>query len=224
MKLMRFKKTAALLAAVGVVAVAGPATAAPPWVVSVGTSTTPVAFSAYTKAPIQFTVLRAGNLVPMSCDAASAAGIIKPGSYANGLNVAEIQGTSWSKCVAPGGIDLNVYHPEDSKWALNLTGLSGPTWAGYINNINARVKSKVAGLCAFTVTGRANGSFNTAQVSGNNNFTQTLNVNQVNTVANPGTLIVSNVSGCVGLVANGDTAGFVGSFKVYNPVALVGIS
>ena len=223
MKILKFK-TAALLVTVGLIAMAGPAAAAPPWVVSVGTSTTPVAFSAYTKAPFQITSLRAGSTVPLSCDAASAAGIIKPGSYANGLGVGEIQGTAWSKCVWAGGIDLNIYHPEGSRWAVNLTGLSGPTWVGYIDNINARVKSKVAGICSFTVTGRANGSFNTAQVTGNNNFTQTLNVNQVNTVANPGTLILSNVTGCFGLVANGDTMGLVGTFRVYNPMALVGIS
>lgn len=221
MKITRFKKTAALVAAVGIVAVAGPASAAPPWVVTVGSQTTgQVPFSAYTKAPITFTVVNGANTVPMTCGAAAATGIVRPGSYSTGLAVAEIQGTAWSQCTGP-GLSLNVYHPVNSKWNLNLTGTSGPTWAGYINNISARVESKPVGVCSFNVTGRADGSFNTAQVAGNNNYTQTLTINQPNTSSN---LTVSGVSGCLGLIANGNRAGFQGSFKVYNSVGLVGIS
>lgn len=222
MRIMRFKKTAALLAAAGLFAVASPATAAPPWVVTVGSQTSgQVPFSAYTKAPIAFTVLNGTSTVNMSCGAASAAGIVRPGSYSTGLAVAEIQGTAWSKCVGP-GLNLSVYHPgPNNRWNLNLTGTTGPTWAGYINNINANVQSNPVGVCSFNVTGRANATFNTAQVAGNNNYTQTLTVNQPNTSTN---LTVSGVSGCLGLIANGNQAGFAGSFKVYNSVGLVGIS
>lgn len=225
MKITRFKKTAAFLAAVGIVAVAGPASAAPPWVVTVGAQTTgQVAFSAYTKAPIQFVVAGPLGQAAMSCGQASAAGAILPGSYPTGVGVARIDGTAWGKCVGVGQ-QLNVYHveqPNQLKWLLNLTGTTGPTWSGFINQINARVVAKTGpSICSFNVTGRANATFNTAQVAGNNNFTQTLTVNQPNTVPN---LVVSNVVGCFGQITNGNSASFNGSFKVYNSVGLVGIS
>lgn len=232
MRTMRFKKTAALSAAAALVALAGPANAAPPWNVTVGAATAPVPFSAYTKAPISFIVNGPAGQVGMSCGAASAAGIIIPGSSTTGLRVAEIQGTSWSQCIGPGGLAMNVWSappvpgvPTSGKWPLNLTGTTGPTWAGNISNINARVVSKLdsGGVpsCAFTVTGRANATFNTAQVSGNNNYTQTLTVNQPFTTPN---LTVSNITGCFGQLVAGNPASFTGSFKVYNSVALVGIS
>lgn len=222
MKILRFKKTAALVAAAAIVAVASPATAAPPWVVVVGAQTTgQVPFSAYTKAPIQFVVAGPTGPAAMSCGAAAAAGIIFPGSYPTGLAVGRIEGTAWSKCLGLGGAGFNVSHVLNSKWNLNLTGLAGPNWAGYINNISARVESKTVGLCNFNVTGRANATFSTAAVAGNNNYTQTLTVNQPNTSAN---LTVSGVSGCLGQITNGNNASFTGAFKVYNSVGLVGIS
>lgn len=223
MRIMKFKKTAALLAAAALVVVASPATAAPPWVVTVGAQTTgQVPFSAYTKAQIDFVVAGPAGPAAMRCGQAAAAGVIYPGSYPTGLRVAEIEGSAWSKCIGPGSLPLNVYHAVDSKWRLNLTGASGPTWAGYIDNINAVVRAKgTASLCSFTVTGRANATFNTAQVAGNNNYTQTLTVAQPNTTPN---LLVSGVTGCLGTIANGNAASFNGSFKVFNSVGLVGIS
>jgi hypothetical protein len=169
----------------------------------------------------------------MYCAQAAAAGVINPGVYSGtGAHaVGTIHGTAWSGCVGPGNIDMNVFHPEitnQNKWRINLlhSDTTNP-WNGYIDNINARVVSKTktgtppVSVCAFTVTGRADGTFDTAQVAGNNNFTQTLNVNQSNTVPN---LTVSNITGCFGFIATGNPASFVGSFKVYNNIGGVTVT
>lgn len=220
MKILRFKKTAVVLAAGTLIAMANSATAS----VTVPGVTPPATapFSAYTKAPIAFTVDPPGPPVPinMTCGSAAAAGGIIPKTSAGGLNAGSIHGSAWGKCVGL-GLDLNVYHTPDSKWILNAVtpNATNDVWTGTITNISAHVQSKTAGVCAFDVVGTAAATFTEAQVAGNNNFTQTLAVNQAAT----GPLSITNVSGCLGQLTNGWPASFAGSFKVYNSSGLVNI-
>lgn len=218
---MKFKKTAALLTAAAIVALAGPATAVPPWVVTVGTQTSGhVSFSANATSWVNFVAAGPSGPVALSCGAAGAVGSIYPGTYPYGQAVAKIDGTVWSSCVGPGWA-FNIYQTPGYSWNLNLTGLSGPIWNGFINNIQARVKSTVPGACEFNLYGRMNLTFDTAQVGGGSTFTQTLNINQPNHIPN---LTISGVTGCAGLFWNGNSMGVNATYQLHNPVGLVGIS
>lgn len=222
MKIMKFKKTAAVLAAVAVVAMAGPASAAPPYNVLVGASTTGThAFGAYTKTPFTFVVAGPNGPVTMTCGMSTASGIARAGASSTGLAIAEIQGTAWSACATAGGVQLNVAHV--GKWNLNATGVATAALtdnvAGYINNINAVVTSKIPGLCNFTVTGRANSTFNEPAQTPAKVFKQRLTVNET-----AGNLAISSVSGCIGLLANGNTSTFTGVYQVVTPNGYINIT
>jgi hypothetical protein len=128
-------------------------------------------------------------------------------------------------------LPLNFYHPEitnQNKWRINLlhSDATNP-WSGYIDNFNSRVISKTAvgtpptPVCAFTMTGRLETTLDTTQVAGNNNFTQTLNLNQSNTVPN---WTVSNITGCFGFFTTGNPVSAVMSFKVYNNIGGITIA
>lgn len=56
-------------------------------------------------------------------------------------------------------------------------------------------------ICSYSVTGTAAATFNEA--------TQVLTINEP---ANSGNLVISNASGCLGRIQNGNPAGFTGSF------------
>lgn len=223
MKILKFKKTGALLAATGLIALAGPAHAAPPYNITVGANTTGTyAFGAFTKTPITFNVTGPGGVVAMSCAMSTASGVIKAGASSTGLAVGELQGTAWSNCIGPGGLAMNVSHPLNSKWNLNLTGVATnpqtDNIAGNISNINAVVTSKIAGACNFTVTGRANATFREPAITPSKIFKQELAVNET-----AGNLTVSGVSGCTGAIVNGNTASFVGTYEVVTPTGYINV-
>lgn len=218
---MKFKRTAALLASAAIMATGGPASAIPPWVVNVGAQTTGhVTFTAHATSWVNFVVAGPSGPVSLSCGAAAATGNLYPGSYPTGQAIAKIDGTVWSGCVGAGWT-FNIYQTPGYPWNLNVTGFSGPVWNGHINGISARVNSTTPGLCEYNLTGRMNLTFDTTQVSGSSTFTQTLNISQGNSIPN---LTISGVTGCFGLIANGNATSINAAYQIHNPVGLVGIS
>ncbi|HEY0639592.1 MAG TPA: hypothetical protein VGD67_18235 [Pseudonocardiaceae bacterium] len=117
--------------------------------------------------------------------------------------LATITGSTWSNCSGPSGITFNVAHA--GTWAIHGLSHSGGVTQGTIRNIAARLSGP---FCSATVSGTVNGNYT--------NGTGILNV-----VAAGSTLRISNVSGCFGLLRNGDGATFVGSYRV-TPAFTVG--
>ncbi|WP_262852236.1 hypothetical protein [Mumia quercus] len=182
--------------------------AGPPANVTVGGATTGShAISGHTTGAISF---NAGG-VAMSCTSGTATGSVTAGSYTPypTPNVATITGTTWSGCVGPLGIPMNVAH--SGTWGLQITGNeSGTVTPGRLVNISATVTSATPGLCSFKVAGTVNGSFNDATSTG----AHTHNGQLLSVVTAGSTLTVSNVVGCFNLIPNGASANFAGTYHV----------
>ncbi|MCL8250090.1 hypothetical protein AERO_01730 [Aeromicrobium fastidiosum] len=126
-------------------------------------------------------------------------------------DIASINKINFSGCTGPGG-SLTV--TTVGSWKLHGTGAatSGATdvVAGHVDNITATVSNAV---CRFTVTGKADGSFDEAA--------QKLTVAETGFTGN---LKVSNVTGCLGQVVNGQNANFSGVFNVASADGAINVS
>ena len=207
---MNFKrKILALAGAAALVAVGGAAYAAGPYTVTAGsTSSGTVAYTGTTSgASPQIKFSTPG--VDMTCASGTAAGNLHLGANATGANIASIDSTTWTNCIGPLGLDLVV--TQVGTWTLNATGdASVDPVAGSITSVNAHVENP-GGACSFDVTGTMGGTFSEA--------TQTLAVTPAGS-----TLVVTNVSGCFGLVSENDPATFEMSYLIANPAGPVAIS
>ncbi|ALX03387.1 hypothetical protein [Aeromicrobium erythreum] len=127
------------------------------------------------------------------------------------VDIAAINKINFSGCTGPGG-SLTV--TTSGSWKLHGTSAatsgSSDVVSGHVENITAVVSNAV---CRFTVTGSATGSFNEAN--------QQLNVNETGFTGN---LKVSNVTGCLGQVQNGQSANFTGNFQVTSPDGAINVS
>lgn len=205
---MKFKKTAAALAATGLVALAGPAMAAGPYQVDVGTNTTgSFAFTGATSSGINFVVDGNSGPINMTCTSATASGTIVAGANATGNGVANITGTTWSGCT---GLGLNLSVTHSGTWKLNATGTATAAAtdnvAGNVGSVAASVAAPF-GACSFTVAGKVNGAYKEA--------TKELAVNESGFTGNLS--VGSTVTGCLGLISPGAAADFVGTFNITSP-------
>lgn len=212
---MKLMKLGVATAALSSLAFAAPAMAAPPYDVLVGGSGADADYPfTGTAAPIDFIAHGSVFDVEMDCAQSVATGTVHGGPGQSGANVATIANTTWTDCTGPLGLDMTVEHV--GQWELNVTDttVTGPPAAdaaveGNISNVGAYVyaTNDEAG-CAFTVSGVADGHFD--------------EVNQDLVVAEDGlgtgdTLTISVAGGgstCSGLIADGDTASFGGTFGV----------
>ncbi len=126
-------------------------------------------------------------------------------------DIASINKINFTGCTGPGGA-LAV--TTVGSWKLHGTSAAtaGATdvVSGHVDNITANVSNAV---CKFTVTGKANGSFDEA--------TQKLTVSETGFTGN---LKVSAVTGCLGQVQNGQNANFSGVFNVASADGAINIS
>ena len=209
------KKILLMGAAAAALTLATPAmaSAAPPYTVSVGGSSTAGShpFTAASVGGINF----ATALNTMSCTSATASGTVQSGT---GLTtVATIASTGWSGCTEQFGTPLTVTHA--GSWSLTPTGTatSGSTdvVAGKIIGVSAHVAdSSGTGLCDFTVGGNVDGSFNEG--------TQRLVIAETGADSS---LTVTSVAGdCLGTIAVGDAASFSGSYAITSPDGAINIS
>ncbi|MGP2437257.1 hypothetical protein [Streptomyces sp. JW3] len=158
-----------------------------------------------TPSPANFTANNSGNIIltaniPMTCTTSTATGTLNSAT-GNPATVASINainfGTSASPCTSVLG---NVTTVATTPWtvvAQDYTASTGVT-KGYIGNVKAKV---TAGACAFTVEGKATGTYT--------NSTGVLAVNSVS-----GDLAVTSVSGCGTVVTTATKPTFKGNYPV----------
>ncbi|MCW2838987.1 MAG: hypothetical protein JWR55_470 [Aeromicrobium sp.] len=215
-----FKKAAVVLGASAVVALAGPAMAAAPYTVDVGTFTSGShSFTASTTVPIAFSVAHGSNTVNLGCSSGTANGSVTAGTNATGANVGAIGSSSWTGCIGPGNLAMNV--TQVGTWSLNLTGNETAAVTddidGNIGNVEAHVAAALsAGLCNFDVVGEAAVIFHETVNAGGG---QDLQVAENGT----GNLFVDNVVGCFGAISNGDPASFATNYNVNSPDGAINV-
>lgn len=202
---MKIKNAAVALAALSLagVAVAGPALATGnAYTVAVGGSSTPATHVLTANAPSTLTFQVPATTMTCATANVPASPVSNVFSGTGIIDIASINKVNFNSCTGPGGA-LAV--ATVGSWRLNATGAATAAAtdviAGHIENVTANVSNSV---CKFTVTGRADGSFDES--------TQKLTISQTGFAANR--LSVSNVVGCLGLVANGQAANFSGVFDV----------
>jgi hypothetical protein len=135
----------------------------------------------------------------LTCKSASAAGTLESGSGLSGTDIGTITSSSFTTCTGPLSLSFKV--KQSGTWDLNVTASSGGVSTGFISGIKAALSGP---LCSATVTGSADVSYS--------NSTGVLTVAPVSGSGH--TLTVSGVSGCLGLINNGDTTTFNGAYTI----------
>src|SRR5690348_2385265 len=147
---MKFKKTATIAAALGVVALAGPAFAAgPPYTVTANGATSGDHAYAAESTSVTFTVHHGATNQVMTCSDVKVGGNVHAGT---GINpVASITSSTWSGCFF-GTSPVTVTPNYTTPWNLTGTGAASTGTndhvAGYVGAINTGV-STLGGACTF---------------------------------------------------------------------------
>lgn len=145
----------------------------------------------------------------LTCTSSTAAGNSTRGTGLSGTNIARITSTTFSNCTGPAGITFTVTH--SGTWTLNAVSYSGGVTTGTITGISARLSGP---LCSATVTGSVQARFT------NSNFATPPSAATLQILTTGSTLRISSVSGCFGLIRNGDAATFSGTYRINNPIPL----
>jgi hypothetical protein len=186
----------------GVAAAAAVAIAAPTAFAATATTYTVSPGGKYTAKAGKTTLVDNNTKTTLTCSSASAKGVLKSGKGLSGTAIGTITSSAFNKCQGPLSLTFTV--KQSKTWTLNLTKYSsanGGVATGFIGNVHATLSGP---SCAATVTGAADATYA--------NKTGDLTVKPV---AKSGHVLkISNVNNCLGLVKNGDTSSFTGTYKI----------
>jgi hypothetical protein len=143
----------------------------------------------------------------LTCASSHTSVTLPSGSGHAGAGLGSITSQTFTTCTGPLGLTFTV-SSNALPWKLNAltyTASSGVTH-GSITGIDATLTGSG---CSATVDGTAAGA-NNGSVKG----TYTNSTGKLKVSATGGTLHIYNVSGCFGLIANGDASTFVGTYTV----------
>jgi hypothetical protein len=148
-----------------------------------------------TSPQIHFTDVTSGQT--LTCKSGTAPGTTKTGSGLAGAGIGHVTGpkTTWTGCSGPLSLKFKV--TGIGTWNLNATSYKSGVATGNINNVTAKVSDP--GVCTFTAKGSVGVTY----------------TNKTHILAVPGKtagLTVSGVSGCPGVVSNGDKAKFKANY------------
>jgi hypothetical protein len=140
----------------------------------------------------------------VTCTSSTATGMLKPGTGLKGAGIGTVTSLAFNSCSVD-GITLSI-STGTVAYPLNAKSFSAGVAGGSVTKIHFSVSSSV---CSFTVDGTSgtadNGSVRTRYA----NSSQVLRI-----IPKHSTLHIYNVSGCFGLVNNGDAATVSTSYKV----------
>lgn len=143
----------------------------------------------------------------LSCKTSKAKGTAKKGSGLAGAKIAKITSVTFATCTGPAGLTFTVKTTATASkpWFLNAKTYSGGVTHGTLTGIKATLSGTA---CSATVAGTS--ASKTGSVKGT--YTNSTHVLKVSPTG--GTLHIWNVSGCLGLIANGNASGFTGKYKI----------
>ena len=185
-------KVAALIAATGLVALAGPASAAGPYQVDVGANTTGNhVFTGTATGGISYVVDGNSGPMNMSCSSATMGGSVAAGSNPTGNGVASVASSTMTGCTMLG---MNPSFTHRGTWRLNATGVATAAPTDVVRVNVGSISIAFAGpfsSCVFTVSGKVDGTFDEA--------TQKLRIDESGFTGNLS--VGSTVTGCLGLIS-----------------------
>ena len=180
---------------------AGPALAATTLTVKVtGSSSTGTVTASSSKTVL--TDPRSG--VSVTCTSSKSTAIVKNGTHTgtSPVQVGTVTKLSFTGCTGPTGAVTITVNALPYKLSVDSKTVSGKT-DGIVSGISTHVSTTG---CSFNTTGSAPGFYN----NGNHTLNQTPKLPI--TPLNKAQLTVSGVSGCAGLVLNGDHPTFTGTY------------
>jgi len=153
------------------------------------------------------TVLTTASGIELTCDSATAAGTANLGTgVANPIATLPPDSTKFLNCTGPFGLTFEVTHV--GTWELHGDSYASDVTTGRITNIEADISGPA---CEATVTGFVNATFT--------------NPSNELAVLPAQTLTVSTVdpaNDCLGLISQGEAAGFSGTFVVSPGLTVTG--
>jgi hypothetical protein len=131
-----------------------------------------------------------------SCKSSALTGTLKSGSGLSGKGIGSVTSVTFSNCTGPDGLSFTI-QASGTPWPLNATAYnatSGVT-TGTITKVSATLS---ASGCAATLAGK------TATTPGQLKITYTNKTHQLRVLLSGGTQHFWDVSGCAGLLTDGD--------------------
>lgn len=149
------------------------------------------------------TVHHGTNNVTLRCTSARASGSAANGTGLSGTGIGTISAASFTSCTLGGILSFTV--SAVTPWAINAASFASGVTSGTVSNIRANISGTG---CTASVAGT------TSTTPGTVRATYTNSTHVLAVLSGGGTLHVWNVSGCLGLIATGDSADFVGSYAL----------
>jgi hypothetical protein len=141
----------------------------------------------------------------LSCKSSSAKGSLKKGSGLSGTGIGSITSLTFSTCTGPLGLTFTV-KSSAFPWHLNATSFSSGVTHGNITHIHAKLTGP---SCSAVVDGTG-----ATKNNGRVNVTYTNSTGVLKVLTTGGNLHIYSVSGCAGLIHNGNASTFSGSYTV----------
>ena len=153
------------------------------------------------------TVLTTESGIELSCESADAAGTANLGTgVANPIATLPAGSTQFNNCSGPFGLTFTVTHV--GTWELHGDSYASDVTTGRITNIEADISGP---FCEATVTGEVNATFTNSSDELAVLPDQTLTISYVDPA-----------NDCLGLITQGEAAGFSGTFAVTPGLTVVG--
>ncbi|MFB4317863.1 hypothetical protein [Actinomadura sp. 21ATH] len=205
-KSIRKGLVASAVVAAGIGLTATPAMADAPWAIT-GANADGSAAAESTNTSLR--VVR--NNAVLTCEVVAAEANIENVTGHNGNAIAQITGSEWTSCTGPLNLSFNVV--QNGTWNLNADQTTSDPNVnnGSITNVSATISGPG---CTATFTGGVNGHYT--------NGDGILTLDPSDPDPRNTTLTASNVTGCLGIIVNGDTGEFSGDFFVDPAVTLTG--
>jgi hypothetical protein len=140
------------------------------------------------------------NNATLTCEVVAAAASIPTAAGHSGSGIGSISETAWDTCRGPLNLTFNVVPDHDPVWAINAVGPRNATSNyGTITGVNATINGPG---CTASFSGSVRGYYD--NTNGNLVLDPSVPVSS--------TLTASGVSGCLGIIQNGDVGEFSGTF------------
>ncbi len=141
----------------------------------------------------------------ITCTSSRMSGSLKSGSGLSGSDIGSLSKGSFSDCSDPPGPRFTI-KLLDLPWHINFTSYSNGVIQGTISHIEAKV---TATGCSMVIDGTAGGASD-----GMVRFTYNVSTGKLMILKTGGNLHIYDVSGCFGVVVNGDAATFTATYTI----------
>jgi hypothetical protein len=138
-----------------------------------------------------------------TCGSSKATGTFKKSG--SGTHIGRINTFKFSGCKGVTGLSFTI--TPTLPWYINVTGFD-QTKGQVLGTISSIIATVSFSSCSFTVAGTS------ATAGGTNKFVYTNSTGGLDLLATGGNLHAWNVSGCLGLISNGDPASYSADYSV----------